>query len=193
MRVLLVDGRRQSVEGTGPAVDTAVDTVAVAEAALAERAHETTVLSLTGEGFDRYMSTEERRAYHEADNLVTPAQQRSAELLRSAEALLVVGAIRGGTIDPLVKSWFERVFVPGVSFAFTDSGRITRALTHIRRVGMILSCPDGDAAPHRRGASTRSVLRGVRLNAARSCRSTYVALGPADDVEATVTRALARW
>lgn len=195
MRVLLVDGRSPSLGAAAQAPEAAdaVDPVAVAHSTLRRRAHEPTVLSLAAEGFDRFMSTEERRAYHEADNLVTPEQRRSAELLRSAEGLLVVSALRAGTIDPLVKSWFERVFVPGVSFTFTDSGRLTRALTHVRRVGMIVTCPDGDTAPHRRSGSTRSVLRGVRMNASRSCRTTYVALAPTDNVETTVSQALARW
>ncbi len=191
MRVLLVDGRRRRDESERSGE--AIDTVGIAETALRRRGHDPTVLSLIDEGFDRFMSEEERRAYHETDNLLTPEQRRSAALLGEAEGLLVVSALRGGTIDPVVKSWFERVFVPGVSFTFTDGGRVTGALKQIRRVGMVLTCPDGASTPHRRNGSTRSVLRGVRLNAARSCRTTYVTLAPGADGEIAIERALRRW
>lgn len=182
MRVLLVDG----FETSNPIVDHA-------RARLEASAHDVTVLNLVDAGFDRFMSAEERAAYHEADNLVTEETRASAELLRSHDALLVCGPMVCGAIAAHTKSWFERVFVPEVSFTFTESGRITAALTNITRVGMIVSCTDADPEPHRRQGSARSVLRGVRLNAARRCRSTYLALKPGEDAEALINQALSRW
>ncbi|MEL7156881.1 MAG: NAD(P)H-dependent oxidoreductase [Actinomycetota bacterium] len=182
MRVLVVDGH---------ATPSAV--VEAAEATLRTGGHDPTVLRLADEGFDRYMSEAERRAYHEPDNLISLEQRRSAELLRRSEALLVISALRAGTIDPTVKSWFERVFIPEVSFTFTASGRITGALKQIRRVGMIVECPDRQREPHRRNGSTRSVLRSIRLNSARTCRSTYCTLVAGEDPRAAVAAALSRW
>lgn len=182
MQVLVVDGHRESSP-----------TVELAQEALVRAGHQPTILRLLDEGFDRFMSEAERRAYHEPDNLITPEQRRSADLLRRSQALLVLSALRAGTIDPLVKSWFERVFIPEVSFTFTPSGRITGALKQIRRVGMIVESPHDGREPHRRNGSTRSVLRGVRLNAARTCRSTYLVLTPASDHRSQIAAALARW
>jgi putative NADPH-quinone reductase len=182
VQVLLVDGFAEPHASVSAAV-----------AALRAGGHEVTVLGLIEAGFDRFMSPEERRAYHEADNLVTPEQRASAELVRGHDALLVCGPLVEGTIAPCVKSWFERVFIPEVSFTFTKSGRVTGALKNIRRIGMIVDCPGPDRWAHRRRSSTRSVVRAVRMNAARTCRSTYVALLPGDDVDARVRGALARW
>ena len=182
MRILLVDGFAERNE-----------IVTAAEAALVARGHEVTGLRLIDAGFDRFMSAAERRAYHQPENLVTPEQRESADLVRSHAGLLVCGPTIEGAMAPCVASWFERVFVPGVSFTFTKSGRVTGALRHIRRIGMIVASPDDDQWAHRRRGSTRSVIRSVRLSAARTCRTTYLALGPGDDVGARVAKALARW
>ena len=180
--MLLVDG----FEAANPIV-------ANAQERLTTQGHDVTRLGLVEAGFDRFMSAEERAAYHEAENLVTPEQRASVELVRGHDALLVCGPVIEGTIAPCVKSWFERVFIPEVSFTFTKSGRITGALKNIRRVGMLVECADRDRWAHKRRSSTRSVVRAVRMNAARTCRTTYVALEPTDDVEARISKALARW
>lgn len=182
MRVLLVDGFCEA----SPVSETTRST-------LEASGHGITVLKLTDAGFDAFMSADERRAYHEPHNLISPEQQASADLVRSHDALVVCTPIRSGTIEPRVKSWFERVFIPEVSFTFTKAGRITGALKNIRRVAMIVDCPDDDPAPHRRGGSTRSVVRAVRLNCAKTCRSTYVRVHPGIDTQAQIARALNRW
>jgi putative NADPH-quinone reductase len=186
MRVLVVDG---SSEGDGdPAL------AALAQVRLSGAGHDVDLLTLVDEGFDRFMSADERRAYDEqGHNLLTPGTQRSADLLRGADALVVCCAVRGGAMSPMAKSWFERVFVPGVSFTFTPGGRVTGALTNIRRVGLIVDCPDSDREAHRRTGSGRSVLRGVRMTAHRFCRTTYAVVRPGDDPETVVRSALAKW
>ncbi|MEM7287216.1 MAG: NAD(P)H-dependent oxidoreductase [Actinomycetota bacterium] len=182
MRVLLVE----SVPEPTPASS-------IVSELLAGRGHEVVPLDLRAEGFDRFMSEAERRAYHEEDNLVTAEQRRSVELVRSVDALVLVSTLREGTLDPVVKSWFERVFIPGVSFTFTPAGRITAALRNIKRIGMVLECPDDDVVPHRRVTGPRSVVRAVRLNAARTCRTTYLALAPETDRRSAVELAFKRW
>lgn len=167
--------------------------LSIVSSRLADKGHELVPLDLRAEGFDRFMSEAERRAYHEDDNLVTDEQRRSVELVRSVDALLVVSALREGTLDPVVKSWFERVFVPGVSFTFTPSGRITAALRNIKRVGMVLECPDDDVVAHRRVTGPRSVVRAARMNAARTCRTTYLALAPETDRQSAIDIAFKRW
>ena len=182
MRVLLVDGFR-----SGSDIPDAV------AALLDGRSHDIDRLRLVDEGFDRFMSEPERRQYHEVDNLVTPEQQRSADLLRAADALVVTTRLRSGSIEPAVKSWFERVFVPEVSFTFTPGGRVTGALKNIRRIGMVVECPDDDPRRHGRLSSTKSVVRGVRMSAYRFCRTTYLAVTPDTEVPTAVGRAFRRW
>ena len=182
MRVLLADGLTEP----SPIPEAARDI-------LLRAGNTVTVINLLAEGFGEFMNAAEREAYHEADNLVTVPQRASAELLLSHDALLVCAPLRSGTVSPIVKSWFERAFVPGVSFSFGRSGKITRGLTHVRRVGMVVVCGPDDPLHHLRDSSTRSVLRAVRMNCSRRCRTTYLALGPAGDVEAALHRKLRRW
>jgi putative NADPH-quinone reductase len=164
-----------------------------AQAALIARGHDVSALELISAGFGYFLSADERRAYHEIDNLVTPEQRESAALVQSHDAILVCGPLVQGTIAPCVKSWFERVFIPEVAFTFNKAGRVTGALSNVRRVGMIVDCPERDDWAHGRRGSTRSAIRGVRMMSARTCRTTYLAVLPEDDVTSQVTKALARW
>ena len=183
MQVLVLDGHHDAATSTAPLV------VARLEAA----GHDAHVVRLAEAGFDHFMSAEERAAYHEVDNLVSPAQRDAVALLRRSDALVVCCPLEHGTVPPRVKSWFERVLIPGVSFTFTRSGRITAALTNIRRVAMVVSCPDRSREPHRRASSGRSLLRGLRLNAHRLCRTSYVKLYPGDDAETIIAADVTGW
>ncbi len=160
---------------------------------LATRGHDVSPLNLLDAGFGRFMSAEERRVYHDADNLVTDETRESAELIRSHSALVICTPLIEGAVAPVVKSWFERVFLPEVAFTFTKSGRVTAALTNIKRIAMIVDCPTGDKWPHARNSSTRSLLRSARLQSAKTCRTTYVPLLPGEDPAARIEKLLARW
>ena len=46
-------------------------------------------LDLVKEGFGDFMSPSEREAYHLENNLVSPAQKTSAELVKSTEGLIL--------------------------------------------------------------------------------------------------------
>lgn len=183
MQVLVLDGHGEATSSTAPLV----------AACLEAAGHPAAVVRLADAGFDAYMSADERAAYHETDNLVSTAQREAVALLRSSDALIVCCPIEHGTVPPRVKSWFERVLIPGVSFTFTRSGRITAALTNIRRVAMVVSCPDRSREPHRRASSGRSLLRGLRLNAHRLCRTSYVKLHPGDDAESIIAANISGW
>ena len=38
----------------------------------------------------------------------------------------------------MVKSWFERVFIAGVSFTFTESGKVKGALKNLRFINFLI-------------------------------------------------------
>jgi len=195
MKVLLVDGFPGLVDASesAPTGARGAKIVQTAHDVLRASNHDVTVLSLAEQGFGRFMSAEERRVYHDDDNLITPQTAASAELVRSHQALLVCTSATQGAISPLAKSWFERVFIPGVSFGFSKSGRMNRGLTHIVRVGMLVDCPEGTAGTNHYMASTKSVMRGARMTASWRCRGTHLALGPKADADAEVRDALKRW
>lgn len=186
MHVLLLDAHPMVDDAPASVTASAVD-------ALERGGHTVDRCHLPTSGFDRFMSAEERHAYHEDDNLVTPEQRDAVARLRRSSALLVCCPMRHGAVPPVVKSWFERVLIPGVSFTFTRSGRITGALTNIRRAGMVITCDNDDAEPHRRASSGRSLLRGLRLNSHKLCRTSYVPIRPGDGADALITAELSGW
>lgn len=182
MQILLLDG----FPGPDPIAQIISDH-------LSERGHSVSRLGLVHAGFGRFMSAEERRVYHETDNLVTNETRESAELVRSHDALVICAPLIEGAVAPVVKSWFERVFLPEVAFTFTKSGRVTGALTNIKRIAMVVDCPTDDPWPHARNGSTRSLLRSARLQSAKICRTTYVPVLPAEDPAERIKASLARW
>ncbi|GIR37574.1 MAG: hypothetical protein CM15mP49_29590 [Actinomycetota bacterium] len=75
-------------------------------------------LDLAKEGFSDFMSEGERSAYHLKNNLVSPAQKRSAELVKSTEGLILCYPLTNDLFPAIAKSWFERVFIPGFRSPF---------------------------------------------------------------------------
>lgn len=185
MRVLLVDGFP---------TDAASALVSATEQHLRAQGHEVETLPLATAGFDQYMSESERRAYHEADNLVTEPQRVAATLVRSVDGIVVCCPITAGTVAPIVKGWFERVFVPGVAFRLTDSGRIVPALDNLRRVAMITECPAaGVRSIHGRDGCGPSLTRALRMNGNLRCRASYGSVKPNESPDYGVARTLRRW
>lgn len=183
MRILTVDGY---TGGSGRLTPVAVQT-------LEHAGHDVDVLGLAEAGFDVPMSAAERTAYHhEGENLVTEAQRASASLLRQADALVICCPLRAGAVDPVTKSWLERVFVPGVAFGFRF-GRVSGALTNIRRIAMLVDCPTVSPEPHRRDSPAPSLLRAIRLTSRRTCRTTYCTVMPGEDPTDRIPAALGRW
>ncbi len=185
VQVLLVDAFGDSEDDRGVA--------ALATELLEGRGHGVDLVQLEAEGFDRYMTAAERRAYHEPDNLLTEETRRSAALLTTADALVMCCPVVLGSVPPRLKSWFERVFVPEVSFTFTRSGKVTGNLERIGRVGMIVSCPDDDPIPHRRNSSTRSIARLPWLSGSRRSRIRYVPVCAGDDPRERIAQGLRSW
>ncbi len=185
MRILLVDG---FTEDSSSALPDAI------ERHLHAQGHDVETLRLVSSGFDEYMSEEERRAYHEIDNLVTEPQRRAVGLVRSVDGIVVCCPITAGTVAPIVKGWFERVFVPGVAFKLTESGRIVPALGNLRRVAMITECPAAGARSiHGRDGCGRSLTRALRMNGSLRCRASYGSVTPSESPDRGVARTLRRW
>lgn len=186
MRILVVDGFAS--EHSNAAFDVACETIR-------SLGHTVEQLTLRDAGFCDFMSEAERRAYERAgNNLVTEPQRRSAGLVRSVEGIVICCPFTAGSVPPVVKSWFERTFVPGVAFELTDAGKLKPGLGHLRCVAMIVECERaGERSIHGRDGSGRAILRGLRLAASRRCRSHYVSVKPNDDVHAEVVRLAKRW
>ena len=127
-------------------------------------------LDLAKEGFSDFMSEGERSAYHLKNNLVSPAQKRSAELVKSTEGLILCYPLTNDLFPAIAKSWFERVFIPEVSFTFSESGRVKGTLKNLRHIHF-LALAEPNTKRMKRSNPSKSLLRAIRMNAGLKCRS----------------------
>ncbi len=104
---------------------------------------------LNAEGFNPVLTAEERRGYHEtATN--TAAVQPYVDRLLKAEALILVFPVWNFGFPAILKSFFDRVFLPGVSFRLED-GFVKPNLTHIRKLAAVTTYG---------GTRTRAIVAG---------------------------------
>lgn len=108
-----------------------------AKAALARAGHEVDDLDLYAERFDPVLSREERLGYHDLAVNRRPVQGYVDRLLW-AEALVFCFPIWSYGPPAMLKGFFDRVFIPGVSFSLQD-GRVRPGLTHMRKLAAIVS------------------------------------------------------
>ncbi len=106
-------------------------------AALRAAGHEVDACDLYEEGFSPVMSAEERRGYHDPATNRLPVQDYVDRLL-AAEALVLVFPTWCFSMPAMLKGWFDRVLLPGVSFTLED-GVAKPALTHLKRIAGVVT------------------------------------------------------
>jgi NAD(P)H dehydrogenase (quinone) len=94
-------------------------------------------LDLDAERVAPVLSREERLSYHDLAVNRRPVQGYVDRLLR-AEALVLCFPIWSYGPPAMLKGFFDRVFIPGVSFSLQD-GRVRPGLTHIRKLAAVVS------------------------------------------------------
>ncbi|WP_292665053.1 NAD(P)H-dependent oxidoreductase [Mesorhizobium sp.] len=87
---------------------------------------------LYAEGFDPRLTRAERLSYHDERNDGDPASPYVERLLR-AEALVLSFPVWNFGYPAILKGFFDRVFLPGVSFKLVD-GKVQPSLHNIRKV-----------------------------------------------------------
>ena len=102
---------------------------------LQRRGWDVDLCDLYAEGFDPVMTAAERRGYHAVPTNIAPVQDYVARL-RAASALVMVHPVWNFGPPAILKGYYDRVFVPGVSFKLED-GRVKPAMTHIRKLGVV--------------------------------------------------------
>jgi putative NADPH-quinone reductase len=100
--------------------------------ALRECGHEVDDCDLYAEGFNPVMDAEERRHYHDESRNRAPMAGYVQRLL-AAEALVLCHPTWCFGLPAILKGFFDRVMMPGVSFNLVD-GRARPALTHIKHL-----------------------------------------------------------
>lgn len=104
---------------------------------LAKAGHEVDGCNLYDERFDPILSAHDRQIYHDYPEN-TRAVSSYVERLNAAEGLVIVTPVWNFGFPAMLKGYFDRVWLPGVSFALED-GKLTPTLRHIRKLAAVLT------------------------------------------------------
>jgi putative NADPH-quinone reductase len=147
--------------------------------ALRAKGHEVELRDLYAEGFDPVLSAEERGVYHDLARNTAGIEAEVAQL-RRAEALLLVYPTWWYGMPAMLKGWFDRVWVPGVTFTL-GAGAIEPKLTNIRRLGVVTTYGSPWWLLLYLGWPDRRVIAGgVRRLMAKECRVDWLSLNRMD-------------
>ncbi len=103
--------------------------------ALLAAGHDVDECDLHAEGFQPVLTRAERLAYHDIPANLAPVAADVARLM-AAEALVIVTPVWNFGWPAILKGYFDRVFLPGVSFRLED-GKVRGALTGIRHLVVV--------------------------------------------------------
>lgn len=109
---------------------------------LTSAGHEVDALSLYDEEFPGALSREERLNYHEVPANLTPEIKPYVDRLLAADALVFVHPVWNYGYPAILKGYFDRVFLPGVSFNLVggnnnQSGKLVPNLKNIRKAAFV--------------------------------------------------------
>jgi NAD(P)H dehydrogenase (quinone) len=112
--------------------------------ALTTKGHHVDLVDLYAEGFDPVLSREDRLRYHDIPDNITPALKPYVDRLMAAEGIVVVHPVWNYGFPAILKGYFDKVFMPGVSFLLEggdgpDKGRLVPNLKHIKKVAFVTS------------------------------------------------------
>ena len=158
---------------------------------LTKRGWEVDDCDLNAEGFSPVLTKAERRGYHEVGPNLEPVKDY-VERVRRAEALVLVFPVWNFGYPAILKGFFDRVFLPGVSFRLED-GLVKPNLTHIRKLAAVTTYGGTRMRALMAGDPPRHVVRRALWHVCRPERMRYLALYDMNRVtEAQRTRFLTR-
>jgi len=142
--------------------------------ALAKAGHEVDDCDLYAERFDPVLSREERLRYHDVAANRQPVAGYVDRLLR-ADALFLCFPVWNYGCPAILKGYFDRVFLPGVSFKLVD-GSIRPNLWNIRRLTTITTYGGSRLRTMLMGdPPRRQIKRGLRAVCHPAARISYLA------------------
>ena len=155
-------------------------TAAVRDAALAglgAAGHEVRLVDLYADNFDPRMSREDRLNYHNP-SVNAQAVQPYVDLIRWAEAMIFVFPTWNQGFPAMLKGWFDRVWLPEVSFHL-QPGQTPQIAALLTNVKLLAGITTGGAprfltwlAGH---TARRMLLRGMRAQCHPKCRTLWLA------------------
>jgi len=108
-----------------------------ARQSLQKAGHEVDDCNLYAEGFDPVLSRHDRLVYHDYPEN-TQLVGSYCDRLKAAEALVIVTPVWNFGFPAMLKGYFDRVWLPGISFELVD-GKVQSRLRHIRKLGAVLT------------------------------------------------------
>lgn len=141
---------------------------------LTARGWEVDDCDLHAEGFQPVLSAAERRGYHDTATNLEPVRDH-VERLRAAQALVLVFPVWNFGYPAILKGYFDRVFLPGVSFRL-EGGQVVPNLTHIRRLAAVTTYGGSRWRALLAGDPPRHVVRRALRYVTRPRKLRYLAL-----------------
>lgn len=130
---------------------------------------------LNAEGFAPVLTEAERRGYHEEPANIDPVREY-VERVQAADALVLVFPVWNFGFPAILKGFFDRVFLPGVSFKLVD-GKVRPNLQNIRKLAAVTTYGGSRLRAFLAGDPPRCcVTRHLRYVCHRQARPKYMAL-----------------
>jgi len=95
--------------------------------------HEVDDCDLYAEGFNPVLSREERLHYHDTSVNRAPVSGY-VDRLQRADVLVLCFPVWCFGLPAILKGWFDRVLIPGVSIDISDPENVKPALTQLKRI-----------------------------------------------------------
>lgn len=105
--------------------------------ALREAGHDVDDCDLYAEGFDPVLTREERLGYHTVPANRAPVEDYVRRVL-AAEAIVICSPVWNFGFPAILKGFFDRVFLPGVSFRMVEGGW-RPSLHNVRKLAAVMT------------------------------------------------------
>jgi NAD(P)H dehydrogenase (quinone) len=111
---------------------------------LRQKGDEVDALNLYDEEFRAAMTRQERLEYHDVPGNLTPEIKPYVDRLRACDKLVFVHPVWNYGYPAILKGYFDRIFLPGVSFVMEggdgpDKGKLVPGMKNIKKVAYVTS------------------------------------------------------
>jgi NAD(P)H dehydrogenase (quinone) len=103
---------------------------------LSARGHQLDDCDLYAEAFDPILSQQERANYHDTRTNRASVSAYAERLLR-AEALVLMFPVWNEGFPAILKGFFDRVFIPGISFKMDAKGAVVPSLDNLKKLAAV--------------------------------------------------------
>ncbi len=141
-------------------------------------------LDLNAEGFSPVLTCEERRVYNDEGANINGSVAPYVERVKAAQALVLVFPVWNFGYPAILKGFFDRVFLPGVTLRI-EGGRVQPNLQNIKKLAAVTTYGGTRLRAFLAGDPPRKVVtRPLRFVMARDCTTKYLALYDMNNADA---------